>query len=151
MITFRYLLIKWKIRRYFKKDENDRHIHHYIKHCSQGDWLVLYQMSRNMNKRFFADFISVLSRTVNPHDEDECNELEHFQHHHHNTDYSDEENMVSFMSFIKVMMLKQNRVVCSKNFRTQNSCFKSSEWQIVQFYVTDKVLSQCEEEEDEPH
>lgn len=75
---FRYLLIKWKVRRYFRKDENDRHIHHFIKHCPQGDWLVLYQMSRNMNKRFFADFISVLSRTINPHDEDECNEMQHF-------------------------------------------------------------------------
>ena len=52
---FRYHLIKWKIRRYFKKTENDRHIEHYIEHCSLGDWLVLYQMSRNMNKRFFAD------------------------------------------------------------------------------------------------
>ena len=50
-VIWRYLLIKWKVRRYFKKDENDCHIYHYIKHCSQGDWLVLYQMSRNMNKR----------------------------------------------------------------------------------------------------
>ena len=31
-----------------------------------------------MPHRFFADFISVLSRTINPHDEDECNEMEHF-------------------------------------------------------------------------
>ena len=36
--NFRYLLIKWKIRRYFRKDENDRHIHHYIKHCSQVEF-----------------------------------------------------------------------------------------------------------------
>ena len=86
------------MRRYFKKDENDCHIYHYIKHCSQGDWLVLYQMSRNMNKRsvinhiifygyaihlkflngnvmfrFYTDFLSVLSRTVNPHQV--CREL----------------------------------------------------------------------------
>ena len=75
---FRYRLIRWKIRRYFKKDENDRHIEHYIEHCSLGDWLVLYQMSRNMNKRFFADFISVLSKTVNPHLFEECHEHHHF-------------------------------------------------------------------------
>ena len=74
----RYQLIKWKIRRYFKKSENDRHIEHYIEHCSLGDWLVLYQMSRNMNKRFFADFISVLSKTVNPHSADQCHEHHHF-------------------------------------------------------------------------
>lgn len=97
LLRFRYLLIKWKVRRYFRKDENDRHIQHFIRHCPQGDWLVLYQMSRNMNKRsltssemvmslcttlqlsrFFADFISLLSRTINPHDEDDCNEMEHF-------------------------------------------------------------------------
>ena len=74
LFFFRYLLIKWKIRRYFKKDENE----HYIEHCSLGDWLVLYQMSRNMNKRFFADFLSVLSKTVNPHPADECHEHHHF-------------------------------------------------------------------------
>jgi len=90
---FRYLLIKWKVRRYFKKDENDRHIYHYIKHCSQGDWLVLYQMSRNMNKRFFADFLSVLSRTVNPHDPEKCNELNHFnkKEENHETDSDDDD------------------------------------------------------------
>ena len=47
----RYHLIKWKIRRYFKKEENDEHIIQYFRDCSIGDWLVLYQMSRNMNKR----------------------------------------------------------------------------------------------------
>ena len=74
----RYRLLKWKIRRYFKKNENDRHIEHYVEHCSLGDWLVLYQMSRNMNKRFFADFLSVLSKTVNPHPPEECHEHYHF-------------------------------------------------------------------------
>jgi len=74
----RYRLLKWKIRRYFKKNENDRHIEHYVKHCSLGDWLVLYHMARNMNKRFFADFLSVLSKTVNPHPLEECHEHYHF-------------------------------------------------------------------------
>lgn len=67
----RYQLIKWKIRRYFVKTENDEPVRYYVEHCSLGDWLVLYQMSRNMNKRFFADFIYVLARRVNPHDEDD--------------------------------------------------------------------------------
>merc|ERR1712038_128654 len=80
---FRYCLIKWKIRRYFKKDENDDHIIHYFRHCSIGDWLVLYQMSRNMNKRFYADFLSVLSRTLNPHDPEKCHELNHFHDKEH--------------------------------------------------------------------
>ena len=52
---FRYHLIKWKIRRYFKKEENDEHIIQYFRTCSIGDWLVLYQMSRNMNKRSLSE------------------------------------------------------------------------------------------------
>ena len=31
-----------------------------------GDWFVLYQMSKNLNRRFFAEFITVLALTVNP-------------------------------------------------------------------------------------
>ena len=34
--------------------------------CSYGDWFVLYQMSRNMNRRFFSEFLAVLSRRVDP-------------------------------------------------------------------------------------
>ena len=34
--------------------------------CSIGDWFVLYQMSKNMNKRFFAEFIALLSLKINP-------------------------------------------------------------------------------------
>ena len=74
----RYQLLKWKIRRYFIKTENDQPVRYYIQHCSIGDWLVskigldemrlglflqvLYQMSRNMNKRFFSEFIYMLAR-----------------------------------------------------------------------------------------
>jgi len=74
----RYNLLRWKIRRYFKKDENDHHIENYVQHCSLGDWLVLYQMAKNMNKRFFADFLSVLSKTANPHLLEQCHEHYHF-------------------------------------------------------------------------
>ena len=31
-----------------------------------GDWFILYQMSKNLNQRFFAEFITVLALTVNP-------------------------------------------------------------------------------------
>ena len=37
---------------------------YYVEHCSLGDWLVLYQMARNMNKRFFAEFLYVLARFI---------------------------------------------------------------------------------------
>ena len=43
-----------------------RHIQHYIANCSIGDWFVLYQMSKNMNKRFFSEFLALLSLKVNP-------------------------------------------------------------------------------------
>ena len=39
-------------------------VRYYVKHCSLGDWLVLYQMARNMNKRFFAEFLYVLARFI---------------------------------------------------------------------------------------
>ncbi len=31
---------------------------------SIGDWFVLYQMSKNLNKRFFAEFLALLSVKV---------------------------------------------------------------------------------------
>ena len=31
-----------------------------------GDWFVLYQMSKNVNKRFFAEFLALLALTVDP-------------------------------------------------------------------------------------
>jgi len=76
----RYFLIKRKIRRYFRKDENDQHIQYYIQHCSIGDWLVLYQMSRNMNKRFFSDFISVLSKSINSPVDKLCEQISELNH-----------------------------------------------------------------------
>ena len=35
-----------------------------MKACSIGDWFVLYQMSKNLNKRFFHEFLISLSREV---------------------------------------------------------------------------------------
>lgn len=47
----RYHIMRFRINRYFKTNANMRHVEHYVKHCSIGDWFVLYQMSRNMNTR----------------------------------------------------------------------------------------------------
>lgn len=77
---FRYHMMRIRISRYFKTDNNMRHIKHYIQRCSIGDWFVLYQMSRNMNTRFFAEFLVVLSRKVNPDpglvDDEDCHDDE---------------------------------------------------------------------------
>ena len=50
--------------RYLSKNKHVRHIQHYVATCSIGDWFVLYQMSKNMNKRFFAEFLALLSLKV---------------------------------------------------------------------------------------
>ncbi|XP_023324723.1 innexin inx2 [Eurytemora carolleeae] len=67
----RYFLMKMMMHRYLNNNRHTKHIQHYILNCSIGDWFVLYQMSKNLNKRFFAEFMSMLSIKVNP-DADLC-------------------------------------------------------------------------------
>jgi hypothetical protein len=62
----RYFLMKVKMHQYFENNAHMKHIHHYINDCQIGDWFVLYQMSKNQNKRFFAKFLAMLSLTVDP-------------------------------------------------------------------------------------
>lgn len=62
----RFFLMRMKMHRYFRKNAHMKHIQHYIRHCSIGDWFVLYQMSKNLNKRFFAEFLALLALTVDP-------------------------------------------------------------------------------------
>jgi len=62
----RFFLMKMMMHRYLSNNKHTKHIHHYIVHCSIGDWFVLYQMSKNTNKRFFAEFLALLSLKVNP-------------------------------------------------------------------------------------
>ena len=53
-----------RIHRYFKSNRSFKHVQHYVTKCSIGDWFVLYQMSWNMNRRFFSEFLMVLSEQV---------------------------------------------------------------------------------------
>ena len=41
-------------------------IRNYVCKCSKGDWFVLYQLSKNLNRPFFMEFLITLSRTVDP-------------------------------------------------------------------------------------
>ena len=50
------------MHRYFKKNENIIRVKKYLAECSVGDWFVLYQMSKNMNKRLFFDFLTSLAQ-----------------------------------------------------------------------------------------
>ena len=49
--------------RYFKRSENVKKVRTYIELCSRGDWFVLYQLSKNLNRPFFMDFLVTLART----------------------------------------------------------------------------------------
>lgn len=62
----RFFLIKLKMLKYFRRNAHMKHIQHFIIHCSIGDWFVLYQMSKNLNQRFFAEFLALLAMTVDP-------------------------------------------------------------------------------------
>ena len=70
-------MLKLKMHRYFKMNSEIAHVEQYVLHCSIGDWFVLYQMSRNLNRRFFADFLIALSKTVNPNPDLECSDSDH--------------------------------------------------------------------------
>eukprot|EP00092_Neocalanus_flemingeri_P004139 GFUD01004453.1.p1 GENE.GFUD01004453.1~~GFUD01004453.1.p1 ORF type:complete len:480 (-),score=121.93 GFUD01004453.1:122-1561(-) len=59
---FRYRLMKLRMHRYFKKSENIENIKCYLGDCSIGDWFVLYQMSKNMNRRLFFMFLTNLAK-----------------------------------------------------------------------------------------
>ena len=55
--------LRSRIEKYINLEIHQQ-VRYYVEHCSLGDWLVLYQMARNMNKRFFAEFLYVLARLV---------------------------------------------------------------------------------------
>ena len=64
---FRVLLIKWKLAPL--ADENTKKgkdmldlIKGYLKDLKIGDWFLLYQISKNMDKRFFCEFIKTVSK-----------------------------------------------------------------------------------------
>ena len=62
----RYFLMRFKMQKYFKNNAHVKHIKHYLTNCSIGDWYVLYQMSKNINQRYFAEFLTVLALTIDP-------------------------------------------------------------------------------------
>ena len=82
---YRVFLFKYQMAQYVDNNKHIKHIETYVKNCryssvctifnffhfyfpfynfSIGDWFVLYQMNKNMNKRFFAEFVALLSMKV---------------------------------------------------------------------------------------
>ena len=62
----RFYLLKLRMNRYFKRSKNMDKVRNYIYKCSRGDWFVLYQLSKNLNRPFFMEFLVKLSRSVDP-------------------------------------------------------------------------------------
>jgi len=57
----RYQLINMRMNRYFKKSSKIKKIEGFLYQCKLGDWFVLYQLSKNLNRPFFMDFLTQLS------------------------------------------------------------------------------------------
>jgi len=64
--SIRYFLMKIQMHRFLSSNRHAKHIQHYVLNCSVGDWFVLYQMNKQMNKRFFSEFLALVSIKVNP-------------------------------------------------------------------------------------
>ena len=58
------MTLKMHFYRHFKNNEHTPDIKEYIQNCTIGDWFVLYQMSKNLNRRFFNLFLTRLSKDV---------------------------------------------------------------------------------------
>ena len=54
-------MINMRMNRYFKRSHKMDKIRAFIDDCKLGDWFVLYQMSKNLNRPFFMDFLTQLS------------------------------------------------------------------------------------------
>eukprot|EP00092_Neocalanus_flemingeri_P052760 GFUD01061790.1.p1 GENE.GFUD01061790.1~~GFUD01061790.1.p1 ORF type:complete len:208 (+),score=69.45 GFUD01061790.1:25-624(+) len=50
-----------RMNRYFKRSSKIVKIEHFLSECKLGDWFVLYQLSKNLNRPFFMDFLTHLS------------------------------------------------------------------------------------------
>ena len=59
--TVRYQLINMRMNRYFRSSHKTVKIENYLNNCKLGDWFVLYQLSKNLNRPFFMDFLTKLS------------------------------------------------------------------------------------------
>ena len=69
-VRLRYYLLNLRMHRYFKKGDSGKALRGYIETCSRGDWFVLYQLSKNLNRPFFMDFLLMIARL---HEEDKRN------------------------------------------------------------------------------
>jgi hypothetical protein len=72
----RFQLINLRMNRYFKRPTaRMSKIKSYLCQCSLGDWFVLYQLSKNLNRPFFFDFLTHLSERYDKEYDDEDDDV----------------------------------------------------------------------------
>ncbi|QQP55787.1 Innexin, partial [Caligus rogercresseyi] len=64
--SMRFFLFRMRLNRYFKNNNQSQKIEEFMYKCSIGDWFILYQLSKNINRGFFMDFLQCLVRQINP-------------------------------------------------------------------------------------
>ena len=65
-------MLDLRLHRYFKKSSKLEYIRTYILECKLGDWFVMYQLSKNLNRPFFIDFLTAISVKYVKNDLSEC-------------------------------------------------------------------------------
>ncbi len=63
-VRLRFYMLNMRMHRYFKRNENMVRVRTYVYGCSRGDWFVLYQLSKNLNRPFFMEFLVNLSKVI---------------------------------------------------------------------------------------
>ena len=59
--NFRLFLLLLKMRLDFDASPDGDNVKDFIRGSAIGDWFVLYQMSKNLNRSFFMDFLGQVS------------------------------------------------------------------------------------------
>jgi len=57
----RFKLLDLRLHRYFKRSSKIDLIRNFILACKLGDWFVMYQMSKNLNRPFFIEVLTEIS------------------------------------------------------------------------------------------
>lgn len=57
----RFKLLDIRLHRYFKRSTKLEFIRKFVCQCKIGDWFILYQLSKNLNRPFFIEFLTEVS------------------------------------------------------------------------------------------
>jgi len=60
----RYKLLEVRLSRFFRRSGGRESIQSFLLECKVGDWFVLYQLSKNLNRQFFVDFLTAVTRRL---------------------------------------------------------------------------------------